>query len=400
MRLLECDLLYTVKTAARGTLYKEKAKSTEATAVGNSVTMKGWILLLMLARLVDFSMTQPTNSLTWLSYLRNRAYSHGYGRSHYNNHASLRAEDEPPVLDCPLECDCPPSYPTAMYCNNRKLQHVPFVPSHIKYVYLQNNQITGITNGVFDNAPNLAWISLHTNKLSSDKISDKVFTKLPNLERLFLHNNNLSRVPQGLPRSLRDLHLNHNNISNVPVESFRGMSNLTALHLQVNSIEDLGNALEGLLSLTLLDLRGNRLKKIPESLPPKLSQLYLEYNRISSVPADFLSQRPELRFVRLSHNQLTSGGIPASAFNVSTLVELDLSFNKLERIPIISTSLENLYLQANKIKEFSVSSFCRVVDTNNYSNLRVLRLEANEIRAQDIPTEAVLCLRLATNIDL
>ncbi|XP_016391896.1 fibromodulin-like [Sinocyclocheilus rhinocerous] len=364
--------------------------------------MKGWILLLILTKLVSFSMTQPTNSLTWLSYLRNRAYSHGYGRSHNNNHASLRAEDEdePPVLDCPLECDCPPSYPSAMYCNNRKLQHVPFVPSHIKYVYLQNNQITGITNGVFDNAPNLAWISLHTNKLSSDKIGDKVFTKLPNLERLFLHNNNLSRVPQGLPRSLRDLHMNHNNISKVPVESFRGMSNLTALHLQVNSIEDLGHALEGLLSLTLLDLRGNRLKKIPESLPPKLSQLYLENNRISSIPADFLSQRPELRFVRLSHNQLTNGGIPASAFNVSTLVELDLSFNKLERIPTISTSLENLYLQANKIKEFSVSSFCRVVDTNNYSNLRVLRLEANEIRAQDIPTEAVLCLRRATNIDL
>uniref|UniRef100_A0A672TEU6 Fibromodulin n=1 Tax=Sinocyclocheilus grahami TaxID=75366 RepID=A0A672TEU6_SINGR len=246
-------------------------------------------------------------------------------------------EDEPPVLDCPLECDCTPSYPS-------------FFPSHIKYVYLQNNQITTITNGVFDNAPNLAWISLYTNKLNSDKIGDKVFAKLPNLQRLFLHNNNLSRVPQGLPRSLRDLHMNHNNISKIPVESFHGMSNLTALHLQVNAIEDLGNALEGLHSLTLLDLRGNRLKKIPESLPPMLSQLYLEYNRISSVPADFLSQRPELRFVRLSHNQLTNGGIPTNAFNFSTLVELDLSFNKLERIPTISTSLENLYLQANKIK--------------------------------------------------
>ncbi|XP_067268636.1 fibromodulin [Pseudorasbora parva] len=360
--------------------------------------MRGWIFMLLLARLVDFSMTQQTNSLTWLSYLRNRAYSHGHGRSH--NLASLRTEDEPSVLDCPLECDCHPTYPEAMYCNNRRLQHVPFVPSHIKYVYLQNNQITGIANAVFDNAPNLAWICMHSNKLSSDKIADKVFAKLPNLERLFLHNNNLSRVPQGLPRSLQDLHMNHNNISVVPVNSFRGMSNLTALHLQMNAIEDLGNALEGLLSLTLLDLRGNRLKKIPESLPPKLSQLYLEYNRISSIPADFLSQRPELCFIRLSHNHLTNGGIPANAFNVSTLVELDLSFNKLERIPTISTSLENLYLQGNKIKEFSVSSFCRVVDTNNYSNLRVLRLEANEISAQDIPYEAALCLRLATNIDL
>lgn len=50
--------------------------------------------------------------------------------------------------------------------------------------------------------------------------------------------------------------------------------------------------------------------------------------------------------------------------------------------------------------EFSLSSFCRVVDTNNYSNLRVLRLDANKISPQDIPTEAVLCLRLATNIDV
>ncbi|XP_051950205.1 fibromodulin-like [Xyrauchen texanus] len=347
--------------------------------------MRAWIALLLLARLIDLSMTLSTNTLTWLNYLRNRPYGHGYGRSHSYNHASLRTEDEPSVLDCPLECNCPSAYPYAMYCNNRKLHHVPFVPSHIKYVYLHNNHITSITNGVFDSAPNLAWISLHSNKLSSDKISDKVFAKLPNLQRLFLHNNNLSLVPQGLPRSLSDLHMNHNNISVVPAHSFRGMSNLTALHLQMNAIENLGSALEGLLSLTLLDMRANRLKKIPESLPPKLTQLYLEYNLISSIPADFLSHRPELRFVRLSHNQLTNGGIPANAFNVSTLVELDLSFNKLERIPTISTNLENLYLQANKIKEFSLSSFCRVVDTSNYSNLRVLRLEANEISPRDIP---------------
>lgn len=310
--------------------------------------MKAWIVLLLLAKLVDLSTTQSSTSLTWLSYLRNRAYSHGHGRSH--SQASLTAEDESSQLECPLECDCPPMYRYAMYCNNRNLQHVPFVPSRIKYVYLQNNQIAAITDGVFDNAPNLSWISLHSNKLSSDKFSDKVFAKLANLERLFLHNNNLSLFPKGLPRSLRVLHINHNDISVVPADSFHGMSNLTALHLQMNAIEDLGNALDGLPSLTLLDLRGNRLRKIPEGLPLKLSQLYLEYNRISSVPADFLSDRPELRFVRLSHNQLTNGGIPANVFNVSTLVELDLSFNKLERIPTISTSLENLYLQANKIK--------------------------------------------------
>ncbi|KAL7884273.1 hypothetical protein AOLI_G00070430 [Acnodon oligacanthus] len=363
--------------------------------------MYGWIFLLLWAGFVNLSVTQYTDTLTWLNYLRNRAYNHGYGQSYGSYYASLYAgDDEPTALDCPLECECPSTYPYAMYCHSRNLRHIPFVPSRMKYVYLQNNQISGITDGVFDNATGLVWIILHMNQLKSDKISNKVFTKLPKLERLFLHHNKLDRLPEGLPRSLQDLRMNYNNISSIPADSFRGMTKLTALRLQSNAIEDLGGALESLQSLTFLDLRGNQLTKIPERLPLNLSQLYLEHNRISTVPVDFLQNRPELRFVRLSHNQLTDSGIPPNTFNVSTLMELDLSYNKLEKIPTISTNLMNLYLQANHIKEFSVSSFCRVVDMANYSNLRVLRLEANKISSRDVPPEALLCLRMATNIDL
>ncbi|XP_072537159.1 fibromodulin [Salminus brasiliensis] len=364
--------------------------------------MYGWLVLLLWVECVGLSATQHTNTLTWLSYLRSRAYNYGYGQSHGNYYASNYADDDEPAeaLDCPLECDCPSAYPYAMYCHSRNLRHVPFVPFRMKYVYLQNNQITGITDGVFDNATGLVWIILHKNQLRSDKISNKVFTKLPKLERLFLYHNKLDHIPQGLPLSLQDLRMNHNNISSIPADSLRGMTNLTALRLQSNAIEDLGGALESLQSLTYLDLRGNLLNKIPERLPSKLNQLYLEHNRISSIPVDFLQKHPELRFVRLSHNQLTDNGIPPNAFNVSTLMELDLSYNKLEKIPTISTNLMNLYLQANHIKEFSVSSFCRVVDMANYSNLRVLRLEANKISARDVPPEALLCLRVATNINL
>lgn len=50
--------------------------------------------------------------------------------------------------------------------------------------------------------------------------------------------------------------------------------------------------------------------------------------------------------------------------------------------------------------EFSVSSFCRVINMANYSNLRVLRLEANKINSHDVPPEALLCLRKATSINL
>lgn len=94
----------------------------------------------------------------------------------------------------------------------------------------------------------------------------------------------------------------------------------------------------------------NKHLQVPEVLPASLHQLYLEYNSIDSLPEDFLGGLSHLQYVRMSHNQLSDKGIPSNTFNVSGLVELDLSFNKLERIPSVSSTLQHLYLQANQIK--------------------------------------------------
>lgn len=297
------------------------------------------LVLLLIMGTVDLSISQHYSQFHWLSHLRGRRWR-----------ASWQAED----VDCPLECDCPSTYPTAMYCHSRNLQHVPYVPLHIKYVYLQRNQIKGIQDGVFDSATNLVWVVLFHNQLNSDKIGKNVFTKLRNLDRLFLDHNELTHVPLNLPKSITDLRLSHNKISNILPNSFEGMANLTTLHLQANDIEDTGSVFKGLKSLTVLDMRKNRLSKIPV-IPERLQQLYLEFNNIESVPAGFFTMSPELRFVRLAHNKLTDKGLPAHVFNVSTLVELDLSFNKLEKIPVVSSNLENLYLQVNKIKGMDAS---------------------------------------------
>lgn len=293
------------------------------------------IAFFLLMGLGDLGLGQRYSQFQWLSHLR--------GRSRY---ASWSAEG----ADCPLECDCPFAYPTAMYCHGRNLQHVPYVPSHIKYAYLQHNQISSIQDGVFDNATNLVWVVLFNNQLESDKIGMNVFSKLRNLDRLLLEHNQLTRVPPNLPESIRDLRLAHNRISKISSGSFAGMTNLTSLQLQANVIEDVRGAFKGLRSLTILDMRKNKLKKIPNSLPEGLQQLYLEFNEIESLPAHFLTVLPKLQFVRLAHNRLTDGGLPADVFNSSTLVELDLSFNKLDKIPFVHRNLENLYLQANRIK--------------------------------------------------
>lgn len=304
-----------------------------------SVIMQTVVLLLIMG-IVDLSSGQRYSQFQWLSHLRGR-----------RQHAGWRSED----VDCPLECDCPSAFPTAMYCHGRNLQHVPYVPSHIKYVYLQHNQITGIQDGVFDNATNLVWVVLFHNQLNSDKIGKNVFSKLKHLDRLLLDRNELTRVPPNLPKSITELRLGHNKISKILPSSFEDMANLTTLQLQANVIEDVGGVFKGLKSLTMLDMRKNRLRKIPDSLPERLQQLYLEFNNIESVPAGFLTMNPKLQFVRLAHNKLTEKGLPSNVFNISTLVELDLSFNKLERIPVVSRNLENLYLHANKIKGMDTS---------------------------------------------
>ncbi|KAI1892452.1 hypothetical protein AGOR_G00133510 [Albula goreensis] len=326
------------------------------------------VALLLVAGLCDLGLCRTQDPFIWLSYLRSR----------YRTHGALYADIT--GGDCPLECECPPSYPIAMYCNGRGLRQVPTVPSRMRYVYLQNNEISRIQDNAFENATGLVWLMLHDNQLTSDQVGPRVFSKLTNLKRLYLDNNLLNHVPSNLPPSIRYLRLGGNNITTLEEDDFKGMDDLTILQLQDNNIEDVGGALKSLPSLTLLDISGNNLQKVPDLLPERLHQLYLQSNSIETVPADFLRKLSQLQFFRL--------------------IELDLSYNKLERIPPVSTNLQHLYLQANQIKEFSVGSFCTVVDNRHYSNLRVLRLDGNEINTDDFPAEAPLCLRLARSIDI
>ncbi|KAG8451048.1 hypothetical protein GDO86_003362 [Hymenochirus boettgeri] len=330
----------------------------------------------------------------WLTYLHSQQYSYGQSYDYEPFPAPVSASD------CPRECECPPNYPTAMYCDARNLKYLPYMPARIKYAYFQNNHISEIPDGVFDNATGLVWLALHGNQIISDKVGRKIFLKLRVLERLYMQNNNLTRIPSGLPRSLKELHLSSNQISRVQSNSLEGLENLTALYLHENQIQDVGGTLKGLKSLVHLDISNNHLRKLPDSLPNSLEQIYLEYNHLSNVPVEYFKTYPNLQYVRISHNRLTNDGIPGNTFNTSSLVELDLSFNQLNRIPPVNTNLQHLYLQGNRIEEFSVKSFCTLVDISTFSQLQILRLEGNKIKPNVIPPDTPLCLRKADIIHM
>lgn len=253
--------------------------------------------------------------------------------------------------NCAEDCDCPMNFPSAMYCDGRRLKSMPSIPPGIKYLYLQNNQIEEIKAGAFANVTDLRWLVLDNNRITNGKVEKGAFEKLAVLERLLFSNNELTEPVGPLAQSLIELKMTGNKLSKIPAAVMSGLANLTSIHLQENELtsEGITGAFEGLKSLHYLDLSQNKLEKLPVGVPRSVQMLYADNNNIDSIPKDYLKNLPQLQYLRISHNELADAGVPDGVFNVSTLIELDLSYNKLESIPEVHENLENLYLQVNEI---------------------------------------------------
>ncbi|KAM6895315.1 lumican [Xenentodon cancila] len=303
--------------------------------------------------------------------------------------------------NCNQECDCPINFPSAMYCDSRKLKFVPVVPTGIKYLYLQNNLIQDIKSGVFDNVTDsLRWLVLDNNQITNVKIEKGTIDKLTALEKLFFSRNNLTEAVIPPSKALDELKMTNNKMTKFPSGLLTEKENLTSISLQHNELtsEAIAGAFKGPKKLLSLDVSHNKLKKLPAGVPSSLEILYADYNDIESIGAGYLNKLPSLQYLRVSHNKLVDSGIPAGVFNVTSLIELDLSFNKLQTIPEINEQLEQLYLQANEINKFDLTSFCKFIGPLNYSRLKHLRLDANNVSHNSMPPESSNCLRQAVDI--
>uniref|UniRef100_A0A3B4ZZW9 Leucine-rich repeat-containing protein 24-like n=1 Tax=Stegastes partitus TaxID=144197 RepID=A0A3B4ZZW9_9TELE len=194
-----------------------------------------------------------------------------------SRHTPVRASPS-----CPVGCRC---YSLTVECGSTGLRDVPkHIPPSTQTIFLQDNVIVRFVGCLAPHLVSLLLPFLQNNTISA--VEPGSFQNQGQLLELALNGNHIHLVTadmfQGLEH-LRILYLAGNDITRLLDYTFRGLQRLQELHLQHNSIEMLADqALVGLTSLALLDLSRNNLHTIgPASLRPLVS---LQVLRITDNP--------------------------------------------------------------------------------------------------------------------
>uniref|UniRef100_A0A2I3LDU8 Decorin n=1 Tax=Papio anubis TaxID=9555 RepID=A0A2I3LDU8_PAPAN len=239
---------------------------------------------------------------------------------------------EPPLGPvCPFRCQC---HLRVVQCSDLGLDKVPKdLPPDTTLLDLQNNKITEIKDGDFKNLKNLHALILVNNKIS--KISPGAFTPLVKLERLYLSKNQLKELPEKMPKTLQELRAHENEITKVRKTTFNGLNQMIVIELGTNPLKSSGienGAFQGMKKLSYIRIADTNITSIPQGLPPSLTELHLDGNKISRVDAASLKGLNNLAKLGLSFNSISVVD-NGSLANTPHLRELHLDNNKLTRVP-------------------------------------------------------------------
>ncbi|NXE54001.1 ECM2 protein, partial [Casuarius casuarius] len=325
-----------------------------------------------------------------------------------------------PPIETPLPSGCS-LLDTAVSCTNAKLTQIPPIADpDLTSLDLTGNIITTISDEAFNGIPNLEWIDLSKNNLTSPGIGPQAFKILKNLKRLYLDGNMLVHIPSELPSTLEEIKINDNRLHAIDEDSLQDLKNLVTLELEGNKLSEANVsplAFYPLKSLSYLRLGRNKFRIIPQGLPASIEELYLENNQIEEVSEICFNHTRNINVIVLKHNKLEENRIaPLAWINQENLESIDLSYNKLyhvpsylpksllhlilignqiERIPgyvfgHMKPGLEYLYLSFNKLTDDGVDS---VSFFGAYHSLRELFLDHNELRFVPFGIEEMKKLR-------
>ncbi|NXL51449.1 ECM2 protein, partial [Podilymbus podiceps] len=314
----------------------------------------------------------------------------------------------PPIEVPPLPSACSTS-DTTVSCINAKLTQIPPISDpDLTSLDFTGKDITTISDEAFNGIPNLEWIDLSKNNITSPGIGPQAFKILKKLKRLYLDGNMLVHIPSELPSTLEEIKINDNQLHAIDEYALQDLKNLVTLELEGNKLSEANVsplAFYPLKSLSYLRLGRNKFRIIPQGLPATLEELYFENNQIEEVSEICFNHTRNINVIVLKHNKLEEHRIaPLAWINQENLESIDLSYNKLYHVPsYLPKSLLHLILIGNHIEripgyifghmkpglEYLYLSFNKLTDDGidpvsffgAYHSLRELFLDHNEFKS-------------------
>jgi Leucine-rich repeat (LRR) protein len=220
-------------------------------------------------------------------------------------------------------------------------------------------------------------LNLSNNLLRADALSMLHSGVLPTLRSLSLAGCALvGQMPQALgalATTLEELDLSRNRISSLPENLSGPLRALRVLSLTQNALvtlpSDLFSPFGCGTALQRIDLRGNQLATLPDSLCvcARLESLLLSDNKLTCLPEGIGGLRA-LRILDVSHNALTE--LPTDLARCESLELLDLTHNLLTILP------EPSILGLKRLCELRASSNKLVSTPDTLGSLRALRILA------------------------
>ncbi|XP_022056357.1 asporin [Acanthochromis polyacanthus] len=294
--------------------------------------------------------------------------------------------------DCPANCRCSPR---VVQCSDQGLISIPEkIPEDTVMMDLQNNDITEIKEDDFKGLNTLYGLFLINNKIS--KIHPKAFRNMDHLKLLYLSYNLLTEIPANLPPNVIELRFHENKINRIQKDAFKGLRKLHVLELGANPLANSGielGAFNGLSTL-YIGIAEAKLTAVPKDLPPSITELSLDYNKIAKVEVEDFIRYKNLQRLGLGFNQVkyVENGSLAS---IPSVREIHLDNNRLRKVPPGLSSLRYLqviFLHGNKIGSVSVNDFCPVRPSDKKNLYTGISLFANPVKYWDIQPATFRCV--------
>ncbi|XP_016084904.1 protein LAP2-like [Sinocyclocheilus grahami] len=248
--------------------------------------------------------------------------------------------------------------------------------------------------------------SLDYSHCSLEQVPKEIFSFEKTLEELYLDANQIEELPKQLfnCQLLYRLSLPDNDLTVLP-PGIANLINLKELDVSKNSIQEFPENIKNCKVLAIVEASVNPISKLPEGFTQLLSlnQLYLNDAFLEFLPASF-GRLTKLQILELRENQLKM--LPKSMHKLTQLERLDLGSNEFTEVPEVLeqlTGIRELWMDGNKLTFLPGVSLALILFWHvTYASFCLCRLTTldeldcsfNEIEA--LPSTIGQCVNLRT----